>query len=465
MVWILFLIGFALLVYSPCLRGDWAGDDGAVLFRKPYIVNGDWKALLNPIKNNRGLVDLTYAINFRMAKWFKTDPRYVCHLTNNVLHGINAVFTFLLLGRIGLPFLPSLMGALAFIGYPLAVNAVANVAGRYQVLSHTFVLLGLLATLSHIPILMALPLVGLLMMGAMWSKSDALLGPALISAISLNPLYLLYYLLPLDMVLWNWKLWWYRLEQPKSTEATGLPSALPFKQFVPTFLWESIKRWPLWLLGLHHNISPSVKVASIRKGILAIGILLFGLGGFLILMPMVVKIAIIAMLLSPWSLYALMPLTDPILEHRAYGALLGVAILLAFISMYVPYWLVGIFLLYLCCKTAWRASAWDGGRVWLQALVDDPDTPKPSVLLNLSSYLLAIGMVNESEVACRRVLMNVPKSGHAFFNLAQIALRRGQRAEALRLCAQIRSDCPNWINGIALVQSLEDRINGQVVVG
>lgn len=446
------LVLWSLLVYSPSLRGDFTGDDSAVLFREPHVLRGEWWHVLT--RYTRGITDATFALTFKL---FKGREIFVCHLTNNLMHGVNAILAFAILQSLSFNLIASLMGALAFTSYPLAVNAVANIAGRYSLMATLFSFAGLLAALT-LPPWAGVPVLTVCWMLALWCKPDTALLPALASVLSGQWWYVLLYLPPLCWVLWYWRHYLIRLTEPKQYSVTGLPGPMPRIEYGLTFVYESIRRWPLWLLGLGHSISPFVKPASRARSIISCLIAGFLLIASLIWMPMFVKIVLLSFLLSPWSLYSVMPLTDPILEHRAYTNILPLSLIVASSLAVLPLWLIGLFIVWLALRAAWRSGAWDGGRLWYQAYADG--SRKPTVLLNLSTTKLMQNDLEGCEALCQEVLEEVPNSGHALFNLMQCAFKRGNGAQALQYGNAVLERCPKWEDGHKLVARMQKQIFG-----
>jgi tetratricopeptide (TPR) repeat protein len=135
------LVLATFIAYLPALRGGWVWDDNAYVTDNPLLVDPKglqkiWFSLESPSQ----YFPLTYT-SFRVerALWGLEPLGY--HLTNVLLHAVNALLVWLLLARIPLP--GALLAAAVFALHPVQVESVAWVAERKNVLSALFFLLTL----------------------------------------------------------------------------------------------------------------------------------------------------------------------------------------------------------------------------------------------------------------------------------------------------------------------------------
>jgi protein O-mannosyl-transferase len=132
----------ALALYAPSLANGFAYDDVPLILGDPRVRDlsriGDifagtyvgYEAAIY-----RPLTTLTLALD-----WAAAGPQpWWFHLMNVLLHGVASVLVLLLLRSL-FPPLAALVGALLFAVHPVHVEAVANVAGRGELLAGTFFL-------------------------------------------------------------------------------------------------------------------------------------------------------------------------------------------------------------------------------------------------------------------------------------------------------------------------------------
>ncbi len=432
MIWIFLLLAAAAItavVYNRVIKQGFCYDDHAVLSNKP-ISDGDWWGQL---RAPRGLVVSSYALNYKFSGQVGNEETgkvkaVQFHWTNCALHAATAVAVAILLKGLGLPAWQ--IGALFFLITPIATNAVANVAGRFSLISTLGMVVALLSVLYQIPILFA---AGAII--AVWSKQDAVVifPQAAILAYSLHqPMWYLYVILPCIVgvvaVLCSPRI--RKFLSPAQVviqAATGWPPHAVGWDYSCRFLVESVKRWPLWLLGTKFSISQDVDEKSWNSFALSAYLVLMA-GLSCLVLPMPLSLGILLFLTSPWWTYLFKPMPDILLEHRAYGSLVGLAICVAYLSALAPLFLVGLWLGALAMITRERAGFWSPSLLFEKAIEDG--SRKPMILLNQSSMLLQQGRVDEAEALVNEALKKAPNVYHAYGNLGTIAAMR-QDARAM----------------------------------
>jgi tetratricopeptide (TPR) repeat protein len=145
---LLFLLSLAL--YSPALNGPFVLDDYDLIEGYSAVRTGEIGPL---IRSGRPMLMLSFVVNHRMAGGF--EP-FVFHLTNVLLHALNAALVWLFMGALfekaqlpervrafrglfvyGLPLL--------FLVSPIQTESVAYISSRSEVLAASFYIGGLLA--------------------------------------------------------------------------------------------------------------------------------------------------------------------------------------------------------------------------------------------------------------------------------------------------------------------------------
>jgi tetratricopeptide (TPR) repeat protein len=142
----------AALLYLGTTRFDFAYDDPSVVLRHPLVTEEAWHAIptspyhVGPdvrIQTGayRPLTIASLAANHAVSG---TAP-WSYHLVNVILHAIVSALVVAYAVELGLTPGAALTGGLAFAVHPVHVEAVANVAGRAELLSTALALLGLVA--------------------------------------------------------------------------------------------------------------------------------------------------------------------------------------------------------------------------------------------------------------------------------------------------------------------------------
>jgi hypothetical protein len=132
----------AFLLYLPSVRFDFTYDDAAVVENHPQVTGHAWGAMLgSPYHVGPGmrvatgiyrpLTVASLTLNHRISA---LEP-WSYHLGNALLHALVTALVLALGEALGMAPLATLLGALAFAVHPVHVEAVANVAGRAELLS------------------------------------------------------------------------------------------------------------------------------------------------------------------------------------------------------------------------------------------------------------------------------------------------------------------------------------------
>ncbi len=143
------LLTFGL--YRSCLEGAFVFDDPNAITQSTLITS------FTPLHrfltmSTRPLTDFSFAVDYAVGQ---LSP-YSYHLTNVLLHGLNAVLTYVLAWlTLGTPWLVNRYGrqrgaiawvaAALFTVHPLASETVAYVSSRSEILTATFMLAGLIS--------------------------------------------------------------------------------------------------------------------------------------------------------------------------------------------------------------------------------------------------------------------------------------------------------------------------------
>lgn len=123
---------------NPAVRGNL---ELGRIFAEPYPPNRPEQGLYRP------LVTLSYFIDGRMWGFAAPGHWNGFHLTNFLLHGLNACLLLLLLRRLEMPRWPRLIACIIFVIHPVLSESVAWISGRAELLGAAFGLLALLTFL------------------------------------------------------------------------------------------------------------------------------------------------------------------------------------------------------------------------------------------------------------------------------------------------------------------------------
>jgi protein O-mannosyl-transferase len=132
------LFGFvALLLYSPALRGPFFWDDEELVYQNPDVVTRG--GIVHVWYNTRASEYTPVATASYWFEWGWWQGRTVgYHVDNVLLHALNAALLWLVLSQLEIP--GALIAALLFLVHPIAVESVAWIAERRNVLSTAFFL-------------------------------------------------------------------------------------------------------------------------------------------------------------------------------------------------------------------------------------------------------------------------------------------------------------------------------------
>jgi tetratricopeptide (TPR) repeat protein len=132
----------ALLLYLPTLYGGLVWDDPLILYHSLYRPPVDWGAVIrSPL-----VLSPNYYRPLAVASLVLLgDTAWAQHLVNALLHALNAGLVALLAVRLRLPRRAVWVPPLLYAVHPALVEGVSFIAGRFDLLLTTFLLLALLA--------------------------------------------------------------------------------------------------------------------------------------------------------------------------------------------------------------------------------------------------------------------------------------------------------------------------------
>lgn len=363
-----------LLVYWPCENGEPVMDDMTAIFGNLSLIQGKWKEQLKSWQSPRVLTRMSWAL-CAIGPGKQVGPFIeFLHTGNVLLHGIAALLTIPIAEAAGAnPYLVTLL----FAVHPFASGAVANMSHRASILAFCFVLGTIDAALLGF-----WPLVPILLLGAFFSKEDAI-GP-------------------LALLLTGTQ----RVREVMASvddgqKAAGLGGSMPWHRYLPSVAVENLMRMPQWFLGLGQSVSHTLHPRHLKD--LWILTPLLPAVYFMAASPVPAHPAALALFaLSPFVLYLGVRIKDTVMEGRWYSWTLPFALLWASLPLPIPVFTALIVLF--AAMTARRAWFHQNQILfWKSALTAQPSD---RVLLNLGASLAShgdpVGAIEQYETILKR---------------------------------------------------------------
>ena len=494
------LILLTLLAYWNSLGNDFVFDD-QVLTQNPNLLKiHKLSDAANTGMGWRPLLFFTYGLNYY---WFGLTP-YSYHLVNLLLHVINVVLVYFIIREVVRVLdeterdsaWAAFAGAAIFSVHPLLSSAVSYIAGRSSVLCAVFYFLAVLFFLKLLDagmkrrlylsaVYAALTLASGLL--AWQSKQEAMTLPVFVAALLLLKTRKrgLKYVVTLAgvSVIVAAAMWKHFQDLFNSLAGNTVPfntefeSVLPFPIYIRTYLTSIVRYYfPRFLYPSALNADPqTVAVAHWYSPEFVMSILVLAALSWFILRPAKTEslppAGLAAILLSPLTAYALIPLADVVLEHRVYIAGLGIALLSAalfrwagknFRSLRIA--VLSIVVVVFAGMTIQRNRAFANNiTLWEDVVRKSPGKARahfnlalayqldsrandaireykvtlslnprvPATYSNIAALELDGGQLDEAEKTLLRLTEMAPQQAEAFVNLSVLYLRQREPAKAI----------------------------------
>ncbi len=494
------LILLTVFVYWNSLGNDFVFDD-QVLTENPNLLK------IHTLSDAAGvglgwrpLLFFTYGLNYY---WFGLNP-YSYHAVNLLLHIINVVLVNFIIREVVRALdekerdvaWPAFAGAAIFSVHPLLSSAVSYIAGRSSVLCAVFYFLAVLFFLKSLdagmkgrPCLCAV-YAGLTLASGLlaWqAKQEAMTLPVFLAALLLLKTRKrgLKYVVTLAgvSVIVAAAMWKHFQDLFNSLAGNTVPintefeSVLPFPVYIRTYLTSIVRYYfPRFLYPSALNADPqTVAVAHWYSPEFVMSILVLAALSWFILRPAKTEslppAGLAAILLSPLTAYALIPLADVVLEHRVYIAGLGIALLSAalfrwagknFRSLRIA--VLSIIVVIFAAMTVQRNRAFANNiTLWEDVVRKSPGKARahfnlalayqldsrpndaireykvtlslnplvPATYSNIAALELDGGKLDEAEKTLLRLIEMAPQQAEAFVNLSVLYLRQREPAKAI----------------------------------
>ena len=494
------LILLTVFVYWNSLGNDFVFDD-QVLTENPNLLK------IHTLSDAAGvglgwrpLLFFTYGLNYY---WSGLNP-YSYHAVNLLLHVINVVLVYFIIREVVRVLdeterdsaWAAFAGAAIFSVHPLLSSAVSYIAGRSSVLCAVFYFLAVLFFLKLLDagmkrrlylsaVYAALTLASGLL--AWQSKQEAMTLPVFLAALLLLKTRKrgLKYVVTLAgvSVIVAAAMWKHFQDLFNSLAGNTVPintefeSVLPFPVYIRTYLTSIVRYYfPRFLYPSALNADPqTVAVAHWYSPEFVMSILVLAALSWFILRPAKTEslppAGLAAILLSPLTAYALIPLADVVLEHRVYIAGLGIALLSAalfrwagknFRSLRIA--VLSIVVVVFAGMTIQRNRAFANNiTLWEDVVRKSPGKARahfnlalayqldsrandaireykvtlslnplvPATYSNIAALELDGGQLDEAEKTLLRLTEMAPQQAEAFVNLSVLYLRQREPAKAI----------------------------------
>lgn len=460
-----------ILLYGHTLQVPFYFDDpGAIV--ENYLLR-DLPATLERFFSQRGLTNLTFALNYRSTGW-ALPP---LHLVNIILHAGCGVLVWLLLRQLTGYRWQSLLGALLFVAHPLQTQGVTYVVQRATVLAAGLFLLAFYSYLQARAALVAgyartsptylRPYFGAVLAGAcalLAKENTATLPLVLISYDLLFPLptsrrlwralcdYLPFFVVPLFLALVTSSAWLpsgapTRLTVPLSSLAGNDSLHYLFTQFSVLWTYLRFLAFP-YGQALEHNFPVVAELVTLQNGLALAGLLaVCGAAWWRRRDYPLLAFAVAWFFLTLAVESSIIPL-DPLFEHRLYLPMFGFVLLLVdrCTALLQGKWAVGMLcvLLILWSPLAWRRNAlWNSPLAFYQ---DNQRLAPESERVNKALALLydAAGQPEMALQVLEKAVWNYPQSYFLFAPLAKHYAAQGQQEKAFALLERGMLEQPRY---------------------
>lgn len=460
------LLAAILLCWWPALHAPFTYDDRIEVVGNRTLRTISELGAIAAYNTSRPLLILTYAFDWRLNG---LDP-FGYHVTSLVIHAANALLAWRLARRI-VPF-PALVAALWTL-HPMTTEGATYITGRSDALEATSWLIAITAWIDHRA---GRPYQRWIAWGAvataLLTKETGILLPAVLVAVDrfLTAGRLRDHLLPwiLGFGAVAARVWTYGWPRPE------VPRPLLDHASSQAEAW--LRYAQLWVLPVGQSILHDAATTARWQGAVAVLVVLSAFAWSTRTTPgsPAGKRAFALVLAACWLLpSSLIPLLEPMAEHRAYLAGLGLVLAVATLPRPTFAWvLVPI----LALATVQRNRTWaDEVALWGDAAAKNPasarawygygealrfarrfkeaapayrraaelDPHDPDAAINLGIVRAELGDTDGAREAWTALLREDPKSCPAHNNLAALAFRAGELQEAEAGYAATLNWCPD----------------------
>ncbi len=470
---LILLLGLTFFVYANSFHGEFVFDDLGAIRQDGFLNRIETLTDVWEVRaQGRWLAMATFGLNFLWGGW---EP-YGFHVVNTLIHALNAALIFLIALHLSAKrWFPAFAAAAVFAVHPIFTEGVASIAGRFSSLCALFYFAAVLTFLKGLD-------AGSLKIRLAWFTSTAMATylayltkqEALALPIALAALYWLrqkklnwrvtipVLLVPVALLVFFRQLFAGLVSGVAANRAlvvAGMDAALEPLVYARTYTTAIVSYYfPrfLWPADLSANPYVPIVEAWYRPEFLFAAIVLVG-GGWLVVRyrtkhPFAAT-GLVLVLVSPLTAYVAMPLADIVLEHRAYTAGAGIALLWGWgidrIGRKRPA-VEGVLLLLIL--TVFSAMTVQRNRIWRTSLDlweaterASPENVRPH--LNLAAQYDRIGRVDDALSEYAHALELGPGAPVAMSNMAALYTRRERLDLAEPILLELTESNPDFILG------------------
>jgi len=472
-----FLVVITAVCYINSLHGDFVFDDMVLVFSPAMLNIHALHDIAAYADGPRMILFLTYGLNH----YFGGLNPFGYHLVNVVLHVVNVLLVYGILltalRQVGSrnPMKAAYAGALIFAVHTLFSSAVSYVAGRSSVLCATFYFSSVLVFLKGLDAsrrssrIVNFALSGVFFLLAWWTKQEAITLPLLLAGIIF---------LRTEKVDWRWitalaatpliaafmirkqlSAMFASIAANEQLVRAGFGTILSTPVFFRTYVTAAVTYYlPRLVIPVHLSADPDIPTVDYwysPEFIFSL-LLLFALVWLILRFKKsqpLISLGIAALLVSPVMAYAIIPLPDVVLEHRAYIPGLGIAFLAAWLFQWMdrnyaraasPAF--ATLAIVLMGMTISQNRVWANNiALWEDAAAKAPQ--KARTHFNLAQSYQNVGRYPDALREYDRALLLKPDLFAAYSNMSGILLEQGQLDKARTVLQKVTSLAPNFSEG------------------
>ena len=456
----------AIIIYSPCLHGDFVFDDRTFIYDDASPVHITRLSQLTDILFSKVLVRKIGLISFAINFYFGGLNPYGYHLVNVIIHILNGFILFLLSYTIltlasnegkgrGNAFKISFLGSLLWLVHPIQTQSVSYIWQRLASLSTLFFLLSFLCYIKgrllhahkRVALFICSVIFGLLALGTKQNTATLPLFVILSEFLFFQPkpfkldrkklgiiilfgglfilisgIYLTYNLYP-------------SLFDPSLTPLErGLTQLRVVIFYLSLLIYPHPSR-----LNVAHDFSISHSLFSPFTTFLSLLVIigLIALAIYLIKKNRLVSFALIWFFGNMVIESSIIPL-EMVFEHRLYLPFMGLIVVVIGLCVSLPKkewekWVTGFIILLLSLFSYWtyeRASVWgEPFSLWMDASKKSPYKARPHN--NLGMAYGKKGMIDEEISEYKKAIAINPNHKNAHYNLGSAYYKKGMLNEAI----------------------------------
>ncbi|HEY2382743.1 MAG TPA: tetratricopeptide repeat protein [Terriglobia bacterium] len=472
---LLVLVAITVIAYANGMNGKFVFDDQQIVMQ-PNLMNVHKLADAFAIGTGwRQLLFFTYGLNY----YFSGVETFSYHLVNLVLHVINVVLVYWIIlaalrGELRARF-AAFAGAAVFAVHPLFSAAVTYIAGRSSELCGTFYFASILLFFKALDSarrdlrVLCFALAGVSGLLAWQAKQEAITLPLFLAAVVF---------LRTEKKDWRWIAALGAIpfvtvivvrDQIRAIYATvggnqilvnaGFDKVLPAGTYFRTYATAVVSYFfPRFVAPVALSADPKIPAVDhwyspeFLFSVAIFGVLAWMALRFYRSAPLL-SLGLTALLVSPIAAYAVIPLADVVLEHRAYIPGLGVAFLFAWAFQWLASnyknlgWpaMIAILVTFTVMTNSRNNVYANNIALWEDAVAKAPDKARPH--FNLGQAYQDSQHLPEAVREYQAALAIKPDIQAAYSNIAAIYLDHGELDKAEEVLRKVTTLAPDFTEG------------------